>query len=148
MKILSEMAEHPFLMTRWALRFVPSDWNPDLLHPKQYWATHKEPLTPEIAKRMADRYLMIDFEPDIFVIDGSIRRDNIRVVSEYLESHLRPRMVVVDNMESLGRFTEGRFMGFTQYDFHEEDATKIPKHQNGKWCTSVWLRTTRNESGA
>lgn len=139
-QILHEMASYPELMTRWTLRFVPSDWNPDASRPKQYWTKNQQHLTPDIAQHMTNRYLVIDFEPDVFVIDGSIRPENIRIVDEYLNSHTRPRMIVVDNMESLRKHTEGRFSGFKQHDFHEYDHAKIPAHQNGKWCTSVWIR--------
>jgi len=139
-QLLNEVAAHPELMTRWALRFVPSDWNPDATRPKQYWTANAAHLTPAAAELMTNRYLWIDFEPDVFVIDGSIRPKNIEIVDEYLKSHHRPRMIVVDNMETLSKFTVGRFDGFRQFDFPEFDIEKIPKHQNGKWMTSVWIQ--------
>ena len=55
-------------------------------------------------------------------------------------SDIKTRMLVIDNMEWLSRFAAGKFKGFEQHDFHEYDVSKIPVHQNGKWCTSVWTR--------
>lgn len=140
-KIIQEMAQHPDLLTRWALKFVPSDWNPHSKRLKPYWQRNQSYLTPECCQAMEDRYVTIDFEPDIFVIDGSIRPKNIERVDNFLKSSHRTRMVVVDNMESLATVTDGKFTGFEQFDFHELDIAKIPTHQRGKWCTSVWLKT-------
>jgi hypothetical protein len=139
-QLMHEMAVHPELMTRWALRFVASNWNPDASKPKQYWTANASHLSAETCATMASRYLWIDFEPDVFVIDGSVRPQNIATVDTYIRSHFRPRMIIVDNMESLSKYTIDRFSGFQQYDFPEYELEKIPKHQNGKWMTSVWLR--------
>lgn len=139
-KIIKEMSAHPDLMTRWTLKFVPSDWNPDENRLKPYWEANKVHLSHDICSLMTDRYLAIDFEPDIFVIDGSIRPENIKRVDLFLKNSNQARMVVVDNMESLAPFTKDKFMDFQQHDFHEFDVNKIPVHQRGKWCTSVWLR--------
>jgi hypothetical protein len=139
-KIIKEAAAHPDLMTRWQLKFVPSDWNPDDTRLKPYWDANKYYLSSDICNQMADRYLAIDFEPDVFVIDGSIRPENIKRVDQYLKNKSRVRMVVVDNMESLLPYTKDKFVGFQQHDFHEFDLKKIPVHQRGKWCTSCWIR--------
>jgi hypothetical protein len=139
-KIIMEMSSHPDLMTKWQLKFVPSDWNPDESRLKPYWENNKQFLSPAICSEMTNRYLSIDFDPDIFVIDGSIRPENIKRVDQYLQHSSRVRMIVVDNMESLAPYTINKFSGFKQSDFHEYDIKKIPVHQRGKWCTSVWIR--------
>lgn len=139
-KLLHEMAAHPDLMTRWALRFVACEWSNVYTQPKRYWSKHGSLLTKEIAERMEDAYMHFDFEPNVVVIDGSARGRNTIVADEYIKRTPSVRMIVVDNMEWLHRYTAGRFDDFTQYDFHEYDIEKIPAHQNGKWNTAVWLR--------
>lgn len=92
---------------------------------------------------MEESYLVVDFSPDIFVIDGSLRPQCIKLVDQHVHSPIsRCRMIVVDNMESMDKYTEGKFPGFVQHDFPELDLSKIPAHSNGKWSTSVWLRKT------
>lgn len=140
-KLLQEMAAHPDLMTRWALRFVACEWSNVFSKPKTYWTKHGSGiLNDDVARRMEDAYFQFDFEPDVIVIDGSARGRNVMVADDYISRTPRVRMVVVDNMEWLHRYTDGRFVGFTQYDFHEYDIEKIPPHQNGKWNTAVWIR--------
>lgn len=139
-KILTEMARHPALMTKWSLRFVACEWSNNFSRPKAYWTKHANLLTPEIADRLETEYFKIDFAPDIIVIDGSARVRNVQEVDKYVSAEKSVRMIVVDNMEWLARFTEGRFLGFTRHEFHEYDLQKIPAHQNGKWMTAVWTR--------
>lgn len=134
------MKQTPDLLTRWVLKFVPSEWNPTSVNLKPYWKKNKSYLSQLSCQLMEDRYVEIDFEPDIFVIDGSVRHKNIVNVDNFLKSSKRTRMVVVDNMETLSSITAGKFSGFKQFDFHEFDITKIPTHQKGKWCTSVWIK--------
>ncbi len=139
-KLLLEFSKYPEALTKWQLKFVASDWNPTIDHPKNYWKKNKNILNEIIVSEMNDRYLSIDFDPNIIIIDGSIRPLNIQKVNEYLKTNTSVRIIIVDNMESLGKHTINMFEGFKQYDFHETNETLIPEHQNGKWCTSVWIK--------
>jgi hypothetical protein len=140
-KLLHEMSAHPKLMARWSLRFVACEWSNQYTKPKRYWEKYAAGiLSEEVAINMEDHYMRFDFEPDVIVIDGSARGRNVIVADEYIQRTTRARMIIVDNMEWLHRYTAGRFAGFTQYDFHEYDLNKIPVHQNGKWNTAVWIR--------
>ena len=139
-KLLIEFSKYPEALAKWQLNFIPSDWNPTIDQPKNYWAKNRAFLNEKLINDMSERYLKINFDPTIIVIDGSIRPSNIRKVNDYLKSNKTVRMVIVDNMESLRRHTVDMFNGFEQYDFNETDITLIPEHQNGAWCTSVWVR--------
>lgn len=139
-KLLQEMAAHPDLMAKWALRFVACEWSNVHTQPKRYWTKNAAHLNAEIAERMEAAYMKINEDADVIVIDGSARARNAVDVDSYLKNGSRCRMIVVDNMEWLYRHTAGRFDGFEQHDFHEYDFAKIPAHQNGKWNTAVWLR--------
>lgn len=138
--IIKEMMTHPDAMAKWSMKFVPSDWNPTPNEPKQYWKANGSHLTEDNIANLTMKYLSIDFDADVIVIDGSIRPTNIDVVNQYLKHNNRVRMIVVDNMESLRRYTLSKFEGYEQYDFFETDLSLIPTHQNGKWCTSVWIK--------
>lgn len=139
-KLLLEFSKYPEALAKWQLKFVASDWNPTIDHPKNYWKKNKNLLNEIIVSEMNDRYLSVDFDPNIIIIDGSIRPLNIQRVNDYLKTNTSVRIVIVDNMESLGKYTIDMFEGFKQYDFHETDETLIPEHQKGKWCTSVWIK--------
>ncbi len=140
-KLISEMSEHPDALLKWSLKFVPSDWNPDHTRLKKYWKSNKKYLNHTAIKQLNNRYLEIDFDPDIIVIDGSIRPLNIKKVNEYLIStKSKVRMIIIDNTEVLKKHTENKFNTFKQYDFNETNISLIPKWQNGKWCTTVWLK--------
>lgn len=139
-KIILEFANHPAALAKWSLKFVPSDWNPTASFPKRYWKNNFHHLTEETISSMTERYLSIDFNPSIIVIDGSIRHLNIEKVDEYLKSNSTVRMLVIDNTEVLLPYTLEKFENFERHDFHESDLSLIPSHQNGKWCTSVWLK--------
>jgi hypothetical protein len=139
-KLLLEFSKYPEAFAKWQLKFVASDWNPTIDYPKNYWKKNYNILTEKLISDMSERYLSIDFDPNIIVIDGSIRPANIQKVNNYLESNTSVKMIVIDNMESLGKYTINMFNEFNQYNFVEDDLTLIPEHQNGKWCTSVWLR--------
>lgn len=139
-KLLQEMAAHPDRMAKWALRFVACEWSNVHTRPKGYWTKNAVHMNAEIAERLEAAYMKIDEDADVMVIDGSARARNAVDVDCYLKNGSRCRMIVVDNMEWLHRYTAGRFDGFEQHDFHEYDFAKIPAHQNVKWNTAVWLR--------
>jgi len=139
-KLLHEMAAHPELIAKWQLKFVACEWSNTYLAPKKYWNKNQNIMNDLIADQLESHYMKIYDDPTVIVIDGSSRARNVEEVSRYLAQSNRVRMLVVDNMEWLSRFTAGKFKGFKQYDFHEFDIEKIPVHQNGKWCTSVWVR--------
>lgn len=138
--IIKEMMPHPDAMAKWSMKFVPSDWNPTPNEPKQYWKTNGSHLTEDNIANLTMKYLSIDFDADVIVIDGSIRPINIDVVNQYLKHSNIIRMIIVDNMEFLRKYTIGKFEGYEQYDFHETNLSLIPTHQNGEWCTSVWIK--------
>lgn len=138
--IINEMQAHPGAMAKWSLKFVPSEWNPTEKHPKQYWTINHDYLSDDTIRTLNDMYLKIDFDPSVIVIDGSIRPMNIIAVNNFTVKSKNLRMIIVDNMESLRNNTVGMFKNFKQYDFHEYDLSIIPKHQNGEWCTSVWIK--------
>lgn len=139
-KLLVEMARHPELMTKWSLRFVASEWSVNFQNPKKYWTDNAKHINDESARRLEDAYLAVDFSPDVFVIDGSARVRNADIVDEYSAAHESVRMIVIDNMEVMERYTLGKFKTFERHDFPEFDVAKIPIHQNGKWVTSVFVR--------
>ncbi len=139
-KILTEFSNHPDLLSKWSLKFVPSDWNPTSDQPKSYWEANKSHLDSNKVEVLNQRYLSIDFDPSVIVIDGSIRPSNIESVDLYLEKNQSVRIVVIDNMETLSQYTENRFQAFKRYEFHETIKELIPEHQNGKWCTAVWIK--------
>ena len=139
-KIISEMSAHPRLLVKWSLRFAAAEWHTKYTQAKNFWTKHARVLSDDIAKSLEDAYLAIEFSPDVFVIDGSVRPGSVHAVDRHVRSHEDTRMIVVDNMESMAKHVEGKFPGFTQHDFPEYDLEKIPAHQNGKWTTSVWLR--------
>lgn len=140
-RLIKEMIPHPDAMAKWSLKFVPSDWNPNPSNLKQYWKTNKAYLDETNISNLTSRYLDIDFTPDVFVIDGSVRCLNIDAVDEFLDSkHEKPKMIVIDNTEVYADYAVGKFNGFKQYDFHEKDTSLIPEWQNGAWCTSVWIK--------
>lgn len=138
--LIKEMMPHPNAMAKWSLRFVPSDWNPTPDQLKPYWKANSKHLTVDSINNLSENYLKIEFDPTVIVIDGSIRPKNIEAVDKYLKTNNTVRMIVVDNMESLRKYTVDNFNGFNQHDFHETDIKLIPNHQNGKWCTSVWIK--------
>lgn len=139
--IIQEMAARPELLTRWSARFVASEWHTHYKNPKPFWRNKLPYLNDQNVQKMEAAYLVIDFPADVFVIDGSLRPQCVQLVHEHIESgQSKCRMIVVDNMESMVRHTAGKFPEFKQYDFHEYDMEKIPAHQNGRWCTSVWIR--------
>lgn len=139
-KILTEFSNYPQLLSKWSLKFVPSDWNPTSDQPKSYWEKNKIHLSEEKIDELNSKYLSIDFDPSIIVIDGSIRPSNIESVDRYLSVNDSVRVVIVDNMETLSLYTENRFHGFEKYEFHETNKELIPDHQNGEWCTAVWIK--------
>ena len=139
-KILNEFSKYPEALSRWSLKFVPSDWNPTSDQPKKYWKDNQNHLTPDSIESLNLRYLSIDFDPTVIVIDGSIRPMNIEPVDQYLKNNGSVRLIIVDNMETLSEHTLDKFKGFKRTDFHETVKELIPAHQNGRWCTSVWVK--------
>jgi hypothetical protein len=137
--LITEMSKRPELLAKWTMQFTPCDWNHSPRNPKIYWQKNRIDATH--AEKLTSIYTAAPFHPDIFVIDGSVRPQCCDFVSQYVEKN-PARLIVVDNMETMERHTIGRFANYTRVDFEETDQTLIPVHQNGKWCSSVFIAKT------
>lgn len=139
--LLAEMHKRPELLAKWGMCFSGCEWSNTAEQPKTYWTKHRELLNPGNIQRLEDIYCDIpaSLKPSIIVIDGSIRPRTADVTAVFIKTN-SVRLIVVDNMESMSRYVADKFEGYKQIDFHEDDLALIPKHQNGKWCTSVFLK--------
>ena len=140
--LIQKMSEYPHLLAKWSMLFVPCEWHTSYLRPKRYWQQNAKMMDDERALYLGNIYSRIPQEiiPTVIVIDGSVRPQVVVTTSEYVKSSMEVRMIVIDNMENMRPFTEGRFAGFEEYPFHETDLEKIPKNQKGKWCSSAFMR--------
>lgn len=136
--IIREMAEHPDLLAKWSMLFVPCDWFSKPSNAKEYWTRNADHLDSTAVDRLENLYTHIPFHPDIIVVDGSVRPQCCIAAGKY-SSRNAVRMIVVDNMETLEPIAEEAFSHLQRMDFPETDPALIPDHQNGQWCTSVFL---------
>jgi hypothetical protein len=139
--LIEKMAARPDLLAKWSMGFIPCEWSVGLNSPKEYWKANRAHLSDEQAETMMLAYEVIPswLNPDIIVIDGSIRPRTVVTTAAYARDR-DVRLIVVDNMETMDRYARGAFDGYEELPFHEYDLTKIPVHQNGKWCSSVFVR--------
>ncbi len=141
-RIIEEMRKRPSALAKWGMTFAPCDWHTSFESPKPYWSHPARKLTEEQARQLERVYLnpAVPFIPTIIVVDGSVRPQSIVIADELARRHREVRMIVMDNLETMQPYLAGRFHGFTEHAFDEDDLSYIPEHQSGKWRTSVFLR--------
>lgn len=143
--LLEHMRRSPELLKKWRLVMAPCDWNPDFDHPKNYWNRHGSFLSAEEAAEIEHDYLtLVDCDPTVCFIDGSIRTKNIEHVASRLHDS-RVRILAIDNTEAHYIDTVARNAipgSFERIDFPADGRDTVPEHQDGRWMTSVWRRRT------
>jgi hypothetical protein len=146
--LIEKMAQYPHLLAKWSMLFVPCEWHTSYLQPKRYWKQNAKMIDEEQALHLNNIYSRIpqEVQPTVIIIDGSVRPQTVVTTSDYVKHSTQVRMIVVDNMESMRKSTEGMFTDFKEYPFHEKDPQKIPKHQKGKWCSSAFVRVDSKNS--
>lgn len=143
--ILTHAYNKPEILKKMRLFWAPAEWNPTSEFPKRYWGYHRGVLQPEDIIRLQTDLAAAEFSYcNVWVFDGSVR-DYI-----FQKKHERARetaeIIVVDNTEDATHFFSAKDAldaDFVRMDFIEEHAEKIPRHQNGKHITSIWVKDAR-----
>lgn len=140
--LIEKMAARPNLLAKWSMGFIPCEWTVGPASPKDYWRKNRSALSDDQAEELMRAYEIIPtwLKPSIIVIDGSIRPRTAVTTAEYVRDRSDVRLIVVDNMETMAPYARGIFDDYEEIPFHEYDLAKIPPHQNGKWCSSVFVR--------
>lgn len=138
-QLIQEALKQPYLLRKWTMMYAPCDWNPTIGFPKDYWKEHREKISTSQVSQLEQVYTHIPFSPDIIVIDGAIRPSCLYAADEYARSN-PVRIVVIDNLETMGKYVGERFRGFQRHIFQETEASRIPRHQKGDWRTGVFVR--------
>jgi hypothetical protein len=142
--VILELYDKPELMKKINLYFYPTDWNPySSPTSKPYWNNNIDLLDANTILNMEKEYLHIipnkDF--DVIIFDGSIRDLTMLYVCNKFDLS-DVKMVVVDNTEkAFCSIISDELLPeyFIRLDFVAGERDDIPKHQNGKHITSVFV---------
>lgn len=144
--MLLYLYSRPSTLKRVRIYWCPAEWNPDASRMQPYWDKRKSSLMPRDVDALERDFLSANFpRRNVLFLDGSIRplvltRWGISPNLKHID------VIVVDNTESAKTLLMGRRLfsnEFVEFSFPETVASDIPKHQNGRHMTTVFVRHRR-----
>jgi hypothetical protein len=145
--IYMQLYNNPEMMKRVRLHFVPCEWNPNFdTGRRRYWTENRQSLNTEDIVNL-ERDLITAYHPgnNVLLFDGSLRGP-VFVYQISKANFDEVDLIVIDNTELPFNCYSGDYMipkDFVRFDFIAGSKDEIPKHQNGKHITTVFVKEDR-----
>lgn len=148
LQLFLELYQHPHLLKRFKLTYVPADWHPSWkAGRKDYWQKHQTCLTLDDVFRLQIEYLDVikSLNSTVLCLDGGIRGYTMVLLKQLREID-RFELVIVDNTESRfhSMYFDKEFMSnFKRLDFVRGTLNQFPDNPKKHHVTTIFVRNDR-----
>lgn len=150
--VYMHLYEHPDLLKRVRLHFIPCEWNPNFESGRRrYWLENRPALNTQDVFNLERDLVTANFPGhNVITFDGSLRKP-VFVYQLTKANFDEIELIVIDNAEdAFNSYLADRMIPpeFTRLDFVAGSRDEVPPHQKGKHITTVFAKKRRAETAA